>query len=106
MSWYPLGHGDLSLIMNPVFEEIGAKYNKTNVQVILRWHIQSGIISIPGTRDSVHLRENIDVFGFELSDEDMKTISDINRNKRYFKMPMFVKQIAFTRGNIDFNNQV
>ena len=39
---------------------------------------------------------------FELSDEDMKTISDINRNKRYFKMPMFVKQIAFTRGNIDF----
>ena len=106
MSWYPLGHGDLSLIMNPVFEEIGAKYNKTNAQVILRWHIQSGIIPIPSTRDMVHLRDNIDIFDFELSDEDMKRIADINRDKRYFKMPMFVKQIAFTRGNIDFNDQV
>lgn len=106
MSWYPLGHGDLSLIMNPVFEEIGAKYNKTNAQVILRWHIQSGIIPIPSTRDMVHLRDNVDIFDFELSDEDMKRIADINRDKRYFKMPMFVKQIAFTRGNIDFNDQV
>ena len=106
MSWYPLGHGDLSLIMNPAFEEIGAKYNKTNAQVILRWHIQSGIIPIPSTRDMVHLRDNVDIFDFELSDEDMKRIADINRDKRYFKMPMFVKQIAFTRGNIDFNNQV
>ena len=106
MAWYPLGHGDLSLIMNPVFEEIGAKYNKTNAQVILRWHIQSGIIPIPSTRDMVHLRDNIDIFDFELSDEDMKRIADINRDKRYFKMPMFVKQIAFTRGNIDFNDQV
>ncbi len=106
MSWYPLGHGDLSLIMNAAFEEIGAKYNKTNAQVILRWHIQSGIIPIPGTRDMVHLGENIEVFDFELSDEDMLRIADINRDKRYFKMPMFVKQIAFTRGNIDFNDQV
>ena len=106
MSWYPLGHGDFSLIMNPTFEEIGAKYNKTNAQVILRWHIQSGIIPIPGTRGMVHLGENIEVFDFELSDEDMQRIADINRDKRYFKMPMFVKQIAFTRGNIDFNDQV
>ena len=106
MSWYPLGHGDFSLIMNPTFEEIGAKYDKTNAQVILRWHIQSGIIPIPGTKDSVHFGENIEVFDFELSDEDMQRIADINRDKRYFKMPMFVKQIAFTRGNIDFNDQV
>lgn len=106
MSWYPLGHGDASLISNPVFTEIGKKYNKTSAQAILRWHIESGIIAIPCTRNISHLSENIDVFDFELSDEDMKTISDINRNKRYFKMPMFVKQIAFTRGNINFNDQV
>jgi diketogulonate reductase-like aldo/keto reductase len=40
MSWYPLGHGDSNLINEPVFKELGEKYNKTSAQIILRWHIQ------------------------------------------------------------------
>jgi diketogulonate reductase-like aldo/keto reductase len=40
MSWYPLGHGDSNLINEPVFKELGEKYNKTPAQIILRWHIQ------------------------------------------------------------------
>jgi len=46
-SWYPIGHGDKSLIENEVFTKLGKKYNKTNVQIILRWHIQKGNIVFP-----------------------------------------------------------
>ncbi len=46
-SWYPLGHGDKSLIEEPLFTELGKKYGKSNVQVILRWHIHEGTIVFP-----------------------------------------------------------
>ena len=49
MSWYPLGHGDKSLLQEPVFKKLGEKYGKTPAQVILRWHTQMGFVVIPGT---------------------------------------------------------
>ena len=106
MSWYPLGHGDMGLLRNAQITELSKKYNKSNAQLILKWHIQTGIVPIPSSRNPEHIAENIDIFDFDISEEDMKKIAEINKDKRYFKMPMFVKQIAFTRGNIDFNNQV
>ena len=105
-AWYPLGHGDLRLIMNPLFSELSQKYGKTNAQIILRWHIQAGNVAIPCSRKPEHIKENFDIWDFEISDEDMQKISGINSDKRYFKMPAFIKQIAFTRGNIDFDDQV
>ena len=84
MAWYPLGHGDKSLREEPIFTELAKKYGKTNAQIILRWHIQSGNVVIPGSKNPDHIRDNFDIFDFVLSDEDMAEISKVNKNKRYY----------------------
>ena len=84
MAWYPLGHGDKSLREEPIFTELAKKYGKTNAQVILRWHIQSGNVVIPGSKNPDHIRDNFDIFDFVLSDEDMAEIAKVNKNKRYY----------------------
>ena len=83
--WYPLGHGDKNLINEKVFKELAEKYGKSNVQIILRWHIQSGNIVIPGATNPEHIKANINIFDFELSEEDMKEIAKINKNVRYYE---------------------
>ena len=84
MAWYPLGHGDRSLREEPVFTELAKKYGKTNAQIILRWHIQSGNVVIPGSKNPDHIRDNFDIFDFTLTDEDMAEIAKVNKNKRYY----------------------
>ena len=84
MSWYPLGHGDNSLINETIFTELANKYNKSNVQIILRWHTQMGFIVIPGTKNEEHILQNAEIFDFTLSDEEMSKITEINKNKRYY----------------------
>ncbi|MGI5887808.1 MAG: aldo/keto reductase [Oscillospiraceae bacterium] len=84
MAWYPLGHGDKNLVNEQVFSELGRKYGKSNAQIILRWHIQSGNIVIPGSRNPQHIKDNIDLFDFSLSDEDMASIASVNKNRRYY----------------------
>lgn len=84
MAWYPLGHGDKSLINEPIFTELSKKYEKTNAQIILRWHVQSGNIVIPGSKNPDHIRDNFNVFDFSLADEDMNAIAKINKNVRYY----------------------
>ncbi len=84
MAWYPLGHGDKSLREESVFAELAKKYGKTNAQIILRWHIQSGNVVIPGSKNPDHIRDNFDIFDFVLSDEDMAQIAKVNKNKRYY----------------------
>ena len=63
-SWYPIGHGDPGLIQEPVFTELARKYGKSNVQIILRWHIQEGTIIFPRSTNPDHIRANIDIFDF------------------------------------------
>ena len=84
MAWYPLGHGDKSLREEPIFTLLAKKYGKTNAQIILRWHIQSGNVVIPGSKNPDHIRDNFDIFDFVLSDEDMAQIAKVNKNKRYY----------------------
>lgn len=84
MSWYPLGHGDTKLMNEKVFKELGEKYNKTPAQIILKWHTQMGFIVIPGTKNVNHIKENFDIFDFELTDEDMDKIKQVNKNERYY----------------------
>ena len=86
MSWYPLGHGDQSLMDEPVLKELALKYKKTSAQIILRWHIQMGFIVIPGSKNNAHIKENFDIFDFKLDDDDMKQISSLNRNERYYNL--------------------
>ena len=82
-AWYPIGHGDKNLLENPVFTKISKKYKKTNAQVILRWHIQKGYIIFPRSRNPIHIKENIDIFDFELSKEEIQEIDNLDKKKLY-----------------------
>ena len=84
-AWYPLGHGDKGLINEEVFSKLAKKYEKSNVQIILRWHIQAGNIVIPGATNPEHIKANIDIFDFELTNEEMQEIAKINKNRRYYQ---------------------
>ena len=84
MAWYPLGHGDKNLVNEPVFTELAAKYGKSNAQIILRWHIQSGNVVIPGSKNPDHIRDNFNIFDFELSAEDMEKIAAVDKGVRYY----------------------
>ena len=83
-SWYPLGHGDAALIEEPVFTKLAEKYGKTNAQIILRWHIQEGTIVFPKSSNPVHIKENIDIFDFELTEEEMDEIRQLDKGFRYY----------------------
>ena len=83
-AWYPLGHGDKTLIEEGIFTKMGKKYNKTNSQIILRWHIQKGHIIFP--KSFHHLKENFDIFDFELSQDEMDEIGTIHKHKVYYDM--------------------
>ncbi|MBO6281308.1 MAG: aldo/keto reductase [Alphaproteobacteria bacterium] len=83
-SWYPIGHGDPQLINEPIFTKLAEKYGKTNVQIILRWHIQEGNSVFPKSTNPTHIQENFDIFDFELSKEDMDEIAKLDCGKRYY----------------------
>lgn len=84
-SWYPFGgRGHTSEhFNNSVIKELATKYNKTSAQIILRWQLQAGYIVIPGSSNPNHIAENYNVLDFELSSEDMKRITNLNKNERY-----------------------
>ncbi len=84
MSWYPLGHGDKSLIEEPVFAKLGQKYGKTPAQVILRWHTQMGFAVIPGSKNVDHIKDNLDILDFALTDEEMAEIAKLDKGVRYY----------------------
>lgn len=84
MSWYPLGHGDKSLLEEPVFAELAGKYGKTPAQVILRWHTQMGFAVIPGSKNVDHIKDNLDILDFELTDAEMAQIALLDRGVRYY----------------------
>lgn len=83
-AWYPLGHGDKTLLEEPVFKELGEKYGKSPAQIILRWHVQSGNIVIPGSKNEQHIKDNADIFDFELSGDEMDRINKLDKGVRYY----------------------
>lgn len=94
-AWYPLGHGDAALIQEPVFTKFAEKYGKTNAQIILRWHVQAGNVVIPGSKNPDHIKANLDLFDFALTEEEMKQIADLNKDKHYYtSTPELLKQYA------------
>ena len=84
MSWYPLGHGDQSLINEPVFAKLGKKYGKTPAQIILRWHTQMGFVVIPGSKNVDHIRDNLNIFDFKLTNDEMAEIAKLDKGERYY----------------------
>ena len=101
-AWYPLGHGDRNLREEPLFTELGKKYGKSNTQIILRWHIQAGDIVIPGSRNPDHIKANLDLFDFALTDEEMEKIAAMDQQKRYYhSTPEMLKRYAEMVPDVD-----
>lgn len=84
-SWFPLGgRGNTQRLFNDeVIAGIAEKYNKTSAQILLRWHIQAGYIAIPGSSNESHIAENYNIFDFELSDEDMQSMKELDKQERF-----------------------
>ena len=85
-SWYPIGHADKDLINEEIFGKLAKKYNKTNVQIILRWHIQKGNVVFPKSTNPLHIKENFDIFNFNLTNEEMNEINKMGKTKRFYNL--------------------
>ncbi len=102
MSWGPFAEGKNNMFQNETLEGIGEKYNKSVAQVILRWLTQRGIVVIPKSVHKERIIENVNIFDFELKQEDMKRIAALDtKNSVFFshRDPEFVKWI----GNVKFD---
>ncbi|MBR6086503.1 MAG: aldo/keto reductase [Prevotella sp.] len=102
MAWYPLGgQGTDGIIKSEILASIGAKYNKTAAQVALRWLTQRGIVAIPKSSHKERMVQNINIFDFKLTDDDMAQIAKMNQHDagtRDFGDPQFVKYLIETYG--------
>lgn len=84
-AWYPLsgrGH-QKELLSDPVLSKIAARHSKSVAQVILRWDLQRGVVIIPGSSNPDHIKENISIFDFSLTDDEMAQIAALNRNEKH-----------------------
>ena len=104
-AWAPFGEGRGGLFTDPVLTKIGAKYGKTAAQVILRWHLQRGIVVIPKSTHKERMAENLNVFDFTLSDGDMQEIAALDKAQSSFfshtdpdTVEMFVRMVEERRG--------
>ncbi len=85
--WFPLGGmmGVQRLSQDPVIQQIAKAHDKSAVQTMLRWHIQEGFSVIPGSKNPDHIKENIDIFDFELSEDEMNQIRALDKGTRTFQ---------------------
>jgi len=81
-AWFPLGHGNKELLTDPTLVSLAEKYGKDTGQIILRWHYQEGFVSLPKSTNPVHIQGNINIFDFELTNEEMDEIRRLDRNMR------------------------
>jgi len=89
-AWYPIGHGSKELLAEPVLADLARAHGRSAVQIVLRWHVQSGVIAIPKSTSAAHIRQNIAVFDFELSGDEMRHIDALDRNRPSFRVPRWL----------------
>ena len=84
-AWYPLGGraNRIKLFEDKIISDIAKTHNKSSAQIILRWHLQRGVVAIPGSSNPTHIKENISIFDFELSEEEMKAIEKLDKNQKH-----------------------
>ncbi len=92
-AWSPIMKGQVTQMDTLI--ELGKKYNKTPAQVALRWHLQRNIIAIPKSSSEKRIKENLDIFDFNLTDEDMLEISKLNQNVRLGFDPDYIYENGF-----------
>lgn len=101
-AWYPLGHGNTDMINDPVFVNLAEKYDKSSVQVILRWHLQMGFGFVAGSKSFSHIKENAEIFDFELTGEEMALIATLNKHEPFYKVtPESLQRLATTKCNFE-----
>lgn len=111
-AWAPFGEGRGGLFTDETLTKIGAKYGKTTAQVMLRWHIQRGVVVIPKSVHKERMIENFNVFDFRLSDEDMQLISTMDKKESSFfshydpaMVEWFVKMVEERKTNHDSSKE-
>ena len=111
-AWAPFGEGRGGLFTNETIAKIAAKYNKTVAQVILRWELQRGIVVIPKSVHIERMEQNLDVFDFELSDEDMQVMAGLDKKQSSFfshtdpaMVEWFVKMVEERKKNNDHRRE-
>jgi diketogulonate reductase-like aldo/keto reductase len=112
-AWFPLGgrvdernNTQTRLFNEEIIAEIAAAHNKTPAQVILRWHLQIGNIAIPGSRNPDHIQENIEIFDFELTREEMQELSALDTGSGSYDFSNVDDQPNFGSFRLmDFNDQ-
>ena len=95
-AWAPFAEGRQEIFKNGILTKIGKKYGKSAAQVILRWNIDRGVIVIPKSTHEERIAQNIDVFDFRLSKEDMDEIASLDGGRTFFgrnEDPQYVKMI-------------
>ena len=104
-AWAPFGEGRGNMFSNPVLQAIGEKYGKTTAQVILRWQLQRNIVVIPKSTHKERMAQNLDVFDFTLSSEDMQAIAALDTKTSSFfshqdpaMVEWFVQMVEERRG--------
>ena len=80
-AWAPLYQGNKMLLENSVIKELASKYNKTVAQIVLRFENQMGVIVLPKSTHVDRIKENLEIFDFSLTDEEMKMIQNLNQEK-------------------------
>ncbi|NTV79736.1 MAG: aldo/keto reductase, partial [Clostridiales bacterium] len=93
--WYPLGHGDKNLLSEQIFQELSHKYEKTVAQIILKWHVQLGNIILPKSLNPIHMEENLDIYDFVMSDEELTRINLLDKNKSYYQTPEWLDRVLY-----------
>ena len=97
-SWGAFAEGRFDVFQNSVLKEIGEKYGKTTAQVMLRWQLQRGIVSLSKSATLERVRQNFDIFDFELSKKDMEKIAEINTNTTVFADPHDASTVELLAG--------
>ena len=87
-AWSPLGRG--TILDNPTLQKIATHHNKSTAQIVLRWHLQSGVAFIPKSIHQLRIKQNLDIYDFKLSDDEMTTINKLNNFTRVGKEPSLV----------------
>ena len=111
-AWAPFGEGRGGLFENPVLSAIGEKYGKTAAQIMLRWHLQRGVVVIPKSTHKERMKENFQVFDFVLDENDMKVIASLDKAESSFfshydpvMVEWFVKMVEERKNNHDSSKE-
>lgn len=111
-AWAPFGEGRGGLFENPVLSAIGKKYDKTTAQVMLRWHLQRGVVVIPKSTHKERMEENFHVFDFALNEEDMQAIAALDKGESSFFshydpaiVEWFVRMVEERKNNHDSSKE-